>query len=129
MMVIASVFNSKFGSKNYNTGVFKLSDGGEIKIESNIRYEQASRERAAINSVNETSKPLIIIIPGIMGTVDDHYHKTFTSTAEKHDYDWLLVNYRGIRHPLKSNRPFTLFDFDDFEEVIRDVISQNGGKR
>jgi len=69
------------------------------------------------------------MIPGLLSTVEDHYHHTFVECAEKHGYDWLLINYRGMRHPLKTTQPFSSFDYHTFEEVIIDVIKQNQGKR
>jgi len=74
--------------------------------------------------VSSDSKPLIIIIPGLMSTVEDHYNHTFIDKAEKNGYDWLLVNYRGITHPMRNTLPFHAADFSSFKEVILEVTKQ-----
>jgi hypothetical protein len=52
----------------------------------------------------------------------DHYHHTFIWEAERKGMDWLLINYRGVTHPLKNGIPFSVHDSDSFKVVIRDIL-------
>lgn len=70
-------------------------------------------------------KPLVIIIPGLLSTIDDHHIHTFIQQAQENDYDWVIINYRGIDVPLQTGRPLTFNDFESFKEPLRYLINQN----
>ena len=49
--------------------------------------------------------------------------------AEANGYDWVLVNYRGVQHQLKTGQPFNAFDWQSFEEAIQHIIDQNPSRQ
>ena len=72
----------------YDTEVFKLSDGGKIHI--NYKHN-------TFGKIHESSNPLVILLPGFISKVVDHYHITLIEQFEMKGYDWALVNFRGTR--------------------------------
>mmetsp|Transcript_13159 Transcript_13159/g.22291 ORF Transcript_13159/g.22291 Transcript_13159/m.22291 type:complete len:123 (-) Transcript_13159:444-812(-) len=43
--------------------------------------------------------------------------------AEKNGYDWIFINYRGMRLPLANQIPFTSNDTPTFSEAIDHIVS------
>ena len=41
-------------------------------------------------------RPLVVIIPGFLSSIEDHYIRTFIGKLEAQDYDWCVCNYRGV---------------------------------
>ena len=80
-----------------------MKDGGEIAIDYNKNGER---------------KPLIIIVPGIMGDIFDDSQRTLINEATDKGYNWALINYRGVTHPLSTGIPFCTFEFDWVSESI-----------
>ena len=60
MTGIATTFNRKFPARiKYSRAIFRFKDGGEIAIDS--------------NPDSDKRKPLIIMLPGYLSTIYDHY--------------------------------------------------------
>jgi len=91
--------------------VFTLSDGAEIALDSNIGGGQ--------------NRPLLVIIPGLMSSCFDHYHHTLIDEAVSNGYDWTLINYRGVTHPMSTGLPFTYHDVTSFQEPLSFILDQN----
>jgi predicted alpha/beta-fold hydrolase len=71
-------FKSKFNNPlNCFREPFKLSDGGEIAIDSGL---------------NQNHSKLLIIVPGMLSSTHDHYIQTLISEADKNGFSWKLIN-------------------------------------
>lgn len=70
----------------YDREIFTLSDGGKIAIDLN---PDRAKDRIS-------KKPLLVIFPGFLSTIEDHYHHTLIHQAVENEYDWVFINYRGL---------------------------------
>lgn len=71
---------------------------------------------------------MIVIIPGLLSTIDDHHIHTFINSAQESGYDWVLINYRGIQVPLKNGKPLSFQDVESFKEPLRYILKLNKDK-
>lgn len=123
--------------------IFKLSDGGQIALhysencpdfisEHQVPLE-ASRslafaqdfqtgEGSDTKNLDSEQRPLIVIIPGLMSTIDDHHIHNLITEAQSEGYDWVIFNYRGIHIPMTSGRPLTFDDYESFKEPLRHIL-------
>lgn len=91
---------------NYVRDIYRFKDGGTSTMDTRKDGDAKSR-------------PLVIILPGIMSNQYDSYMHTFTKKLEENEFDWCLLNYRGISTPLVTPRPFRPGDSESFKEMIR----------
>jgi predicted alpha/beta-fold hydrolase len=91
-----------------------LSDGGEVAID---------------HGPSDESAPLVIIIPGLLSTIDDQYIKTQIQEAIENGYNWCLINYRGCSHKLSDGKPFDSNDLLAFKEPVVELLKRNQGKK
>lgn len=103
--------------------IFKLSDGGEICLDFSVNKDKAGEESGQI--MESAEKPLIVIIPGLLSSIEDHHINNFIQTAQENGYDWVLINYRGIQHPLKNGKPLSFQDVESFKEPLRYILDLN----
>ena len=68
----------------YRREIISLSDGGRVAID----YGAENDEKLEDGS----QRPLIVIFPGGLSTIEDHYHRTFIDLAVAKGYDWALIN-------------------------------------
>ena len=94
-VMIREVYNKL----KYEREIFMLSDGAEIAIDSR-----------PVKDGDDQNRPLLIIIPGMLSGVHDHYHHTLIDLAVKNGYDWKLINYRGVTHRMTTGVPFCSLD-------------------
>ena len=95
--------------------IFKMSDGAELAIDS--------------NPGQTSDRPLIVILPGLNSCNQDEYVHTLIKASMDNGYDWTLINYRGMTHPLTTPFPFSTSDFDSFNQALADIIKRNAGKQ
>ena len=75
---------------------------------------------------NKLESPIhLIVIPGLLSSIHDHYVQTFLEQADILGLNWSVVNYRGINCKLLTGRPFSFDDFSSFSEPISEIIEQN----
>ena len=91
--------------------IFRLSDGGEVAID--------------LSPTIDNDKPLVVIIPGILSTIEDHYIQTQIQFAKNNGYEWCLINYRGSSHKLSDGKPFDSNDLISFKEPLLHIINQH----
>ena len=67
---------------------------------------------------------MVVIFPGLLSAIEDHYHRTFIDMAEENGYDWVLINYRGIKLGIdeKNGLPLGFYDFLQFREPLRYIL-------
>ena len=71
---------------------------------------------------NRKDKPLVVIVPGVMSYIHDHYiHTMIDEMAD--DYDWVILNYNGVAHQLTTPIPFTANLNSTFKEDLRHVLN------
>ena len=63
------------------------------------------------------------MVPGFVSMIDDNYHRSLIEEAEMHGYDWVHINYRGLRIPLKDGKPLLSYDFLSFREGLTHIMS------
>ena len=63
------------------------------------------------------------MIPGFVSMIHDNYHRSLIEEAEKNDFDWVLINYRGLGIPLKNGRALISYDFLSFREGLTHIMS------
>jgi len=61
-------------------------------------------------------------MPGVMSSLDDHYHHTLIDMADENGFDWVMINYRGVSIPLEKGIPFHATDFIGFREPLRKIL-------
>ena len=85
-------------SLKHRKEIFRLSDGGEIVLMHREREDPLddSNNKKTESRSQDDLRPLIIIVPGLMSTIDDHHLHTLLGQAQDSGYDWVLINYRGI---------------------------------
>lgn len=79
-----TMFNHYYaGSVETHREYFTYADGGKGVIDYMSGYFESDR-------------PLVIMVPGIMSTMDDNYIRTLTRDLEIAGYSWAMLHYRGI---------------------------------
>ena len=51
------------------------------------------------------------MIPGLLNSIDDHFIHTLIDILEENDYEWKVINYRGLKITLTTGKPFDTVDF------------------
>ena len=78
-----------------NRQFFELSDGGRVALDFRTRRDNDGAKSDILD--NYLPKlPLVVIFPGILSSISDHYIRTLIANFEKSGYDWVLINYIGI---------------------------------
>jgi predicted alpha/beta-fold hydrolase len=65
---------------------------------------------------------LVIIVPGLLNCIDDHYVHTLIDILEEYDYEWKMINYRGFGAKLTTGKPYDTTDFQSFKEPLSSMI-------
>jgi predicted alpha/beta-fold hydrolase len=117
MTGIKTIANRKvYNYLKFKREIFVIKDGTEIAIDSNIDQSE--------------DRPLLIIVPGLLSNFLDHYHHTLIEEASsKGDFDWTLINYRGVTHPLNTPIPFSTSEFVSFRESLDYLLQKHKNRK
>ena len=70
-----------------------LSDDGQILIEWIVC--NSTKENYELEEIYKRKNPLLVVVPGLTGDITALYMHSTIIEARKHNYDVVIVNYRG----------------------------------
>lgn len=71
----------------------------------------------------------MVLVPGILGNINDHYLCTIIEESAQHGYDWMVINYRGVTHQLTTGVPFTSLEYESFKQPLMHIMRTNPGRQ
>ena len=73
----------------------RLRDGGTVVVEwGGVLGEDVGQGVDGLKG--EGMKPLVVIVPGMLSMLNDHYLRSMVDRANREGYEWCIINYRGI---------------------------------
>lgn len=108
--VMASLLRSTLPPIDYSREVFTFSDGGQAVLD-------------WINDSQEKEQPIVLTLPGITGSSQSEYVKTFVNVGvEKAGARCVVFNNRGRGgHDLQTPRTYCGANTDDLSEVLQHI--------
>lgn len=109
--ILASVLRSRIPDIEYRREILQLKDGGEVCLD-------------WLDVGDDPDKPSIIILPGLTGSSQSEYIKSFILTAQEIGIRCVVFNHRGRGGlELKTARTYCAANSDDLEEAILHIKS------
>ncbi|KAK7007486.1 Phospholipase abhd3, partial [Halocaridina rubra] len=104
--ILASVLRSRLPDIKYRRELLPLQDGGQVCLD-------------WLDVTVKENQPLIIILPGLTGSSQSEYIKSFILTAQNIGIRCVVFNHRGRGGvALKTARTYCAANSDDLEEAI-----------
>lgn len=111
--ILASVLRSRLPDITYRRELLQLKDGGQVCLD------------WLDNAADDAKKPLIIILPGLTGSSQSEYVKSFVLMVQKAGARCVVFNNRGRGGvELKTARTYCAANSDDLEEAILHIRSK-----
>ncbi|XP_042226126.1 phospholipase ABHD3-like [Homarus americanus] len=107
--ILASVLRSRLPDITYKRELLELKDGGQICLD-------------WLETTSEVDQPIIIILPGLTGSSQSEYVKSFVLTVQETGARCAVFNNRGRGGvQLKTARTYCAANSDDLEEAIEHI--------
>ncbi|KAK4296341.1 hypothetical protein Pmani_031159 [Petrolisthes manimaculis] len=114
--ILASVLRARLPDIQYKRELLELKDGGQVCLD--------WLNEDGVDAVNNDTHPIVIILPGLTGSSQSEYVKSFVLSVREAGARCVVFNNRGRGGvQLKTARTYCAANSDDLEEAIEHIRS------